>query len=110
MPSTSTFLPTSINRRRALFGLAGGVAAAALPARAEPIERGTCAATTGRPGRYESFAFTSEGACHQFYVIGNGPPVILLHELPGLIQADLDTGERLAGSGFTVISPLLFGQ
>jgi len=50
------------------------------------------------------------GAIRRVYVIGpvDAPPVILLHELPGLRDGDIDLGVRL-GRTFRVWVPLLFG-
>ena len=42
------------------------------------------------------------------YVTGSGPKVILLHELPGLRDGDIELGAEL-GSRFEVYMPLLFG-
>src|SRR5579864_3397754 len=44
------------------------------------------------------------------YSCGSGPPVILLHELNGLSPGCIDFAAELAGAGFTVHMPLLFGQ
>lgn len=40
----------------------------------------------------------------------SGPALIVLHELPGLSPDDIALGRRLAGNGFTVYLPLLFGE
>ena len=39
----------------------------------------------------------------------SGPPVILLHELPGLTDDDLALARCLSGDGFRVYAPTLFG-
>jgi dienelactone hydrolase len=45
------------------------------------------------------------------YRIGDdGPPVILLHELPGMSPEDLRLARLLAGEHFTVYLPLFFGD
>jgi len=41
---------------------------------------------------------------------GQGPAVILLHELPGMIPECVALARRIAGAGFTVYLPLLFGE
>lgn len=41
---------------------------------------------------------------------GNGPGVVLLHELPGMIPECVDLGRRIAAAGFTVYMPLLFDE
>jgi dienelactone hydrolase len=40
----------------------------------------------------------------------SGPAVVVLHELTGLSDHDIALGRRLAGNGFTVYLPLLFGE
>ena len=48
---------------------------------------------------------------HQLYVLGtSGPPILFLHELPGLVKEDLDAAGRLAAAGYRVIAPLFFGK
>ena len=41
---------------------------------------------------------------------GAGPPVILLHELPGMSPTNLALAHCLAKEGFSVFVPLLFGE
>lgn len=51
------------------------------------------------------------GGRHQLYITEtSGPPVVLLHELPGLVTDDLDAAARLAARGYRVIAPLFFGD
>ncbi len=47
---------------------------------------------------------------HKIYRTGNGPTVVLLHELPGLSCDDIGLACRIAARGFTVYAPLFFGQ
>lgn len=55
--------------------------------------------------------FAAETIRHWVYRRGEGPPVILLHELPGLSPAAIDvTAAKLVDAGFTVHLPLLFGR
>jgi dienelactone hydrolase len=44
------------------------------------------------------------------YKIGNGPPIILMHELPGMGPECVTLAGHFAGEGFTVYLPLLFGR
>ncbi|HJQ35839.1 MAG TPA: dienelactone hydrolase family protein [Thermoanaerobaculia bacterium] len=44
------------------------------------------------------------------YVKGEGPPVILLHEVPGLLPETVRFAEKLAGAGYRVYMPLFFGK
>jgi dienelactone hydrolase len=46
---------------------------------------------------------------NRFYVAGEGPPVLILHELPGLAPYDIRLAKRLVQQGYTVLLPLLFG-
>src|SRR5262245_42805174 len=50
------------------------------------------------------------GAIRRVYFTGkpDAPPILLLHELPGLRDADIDLGARL-GKHFRVAAPLMFG-
>lgn len=41
---------------------------------------------------------------------GDGPGVILLHELPGLTHETVEFAEWIAGHGFHIAMPLLFGR
>lgn len=51
-----------------------------------------------------------KGTKHRIYIGGSGPPVVVLHELPGLTKADLGFAKRLIESGYTALVPLLFGN
>ncbi len=59
---------------------------------------------------FEEFAFTHDGTTHRVFFVGDGPPVLITHELPGLSPAALRFGRRLAAEGFRVYLPLLFGE
>jgi dienelactone hydrolase len=49
--------------------------------------------------------------CLELYLRGEaGPPLILLHELPGLSQQTFGLGEYFFQQGFRVVMPLLFGR
>jgi dienelactone hydrolase len=63
----------------------------------------TVACFTPIPPRPETGGFT-------VYTKGNGPGVLILHELPGLTVEDLHLANRIAEAGYTVYVPLLFGQ
>jgi dienelactone hydrolase len=88
-----------------------GALAAGRTALAATIERGICSTANQYP-KFDTLCFTDDsGGRHQLYVTGKGgPPVLLLHELPGLVDADLLTAEKIADHGYTVIAPLFFGQ
>lgn len=55
-------------------------------------------------------AMTVDHVTHDVYTHGDGPPVILMHELPGLNLHTFAFGRRLAAHGFRVALPHLFGQ
>lgn len=59
------------------------------------------------------FSFTPTGARESidvYHSVRQGPPVLLLHELPGLTQQCVSFARRLRDDGFTVYMPLLFGS
>lgn len=61
------------------------------------------------PG-FERFEFADGGLAKPVYRRGRGPAVVLIHELPGLSAECVDLAARLAGEGFTIYMPLLFGE
>ena len=62
------------------------------------------------PG-YERSCFTYDGASHDVYRAGSlqAPPLLLMHELPGVAPGLLLFAERLRSAGFQVHIPHLFG-
>jgi dienelactone hydrolase len=46
----------------------------------------------------------------ELFVRGEGPTLILLHELPGLAEKTFELGDYFVKAGFRVILPLLFGR
>jgi dienelactone hydrolase len=60
--------------------------------------------------RYDPpWAFTHGSISHLIYSGGKGPPVLVLHELPGMMPECIDLGLILA-QRFRVHLPLLFGK
>ena len=53
---------------------------------------------------------TADGVSHPTYRKGNGPGVIVIHEIPGLTPAVIGFGEEVVAAGFTVVMPHLFGS
>lgn len=58
---------------------------------------------------FRSFSHSDGRFEHTVLVRGEGPPVLLLHELPGLTNDALDLAIRLSDDGFKVYLPVLFG-
>lgn len=54
--------------------------------------------------------FTTECRTLTLFRKGDGPGVILLHELPGLTHETVEFAEWIADRGFHVVMPLLFGR
>lgn len=59
---------------------------------------------------YTRFDFSDGHYSHPVYDKGQGPKVIVMHELPGLTHPVLDFADRLIAAGFRVYLPLLFGE
>lgn len=56
------------------------------------------------------FHFSAAGITHEVYAAGSGPPVLLLHELPGMTPDFLRLASRIERAGFRVYMPLFFGH
>lgn len=54
--------------------------------------------------------FTAAGLERRYWRRGQGPAVVVVHELPGLTPAVIRFGEDLVEAGFTVVMPLLVGD
>jgi dienelactone hydrolase len=54
--------------------------------------------------------FTADNRSITLFRKGDGPAVILLHELPGLTHDTVEFAEWIADRGFHVVMPLLFGR
>lgn len=59
---------------------------------------------------FESFGFTHDGARRDVYTRGDGPGVVVMHEVPGITPEVADFARRVADDGFTVFLPHLFGK
>lgn len=59
---------------------------------------------------YASFEFSAHGMTHTVYVRGEGPGVLLMHELPGMVKECVALGTFLTVHGFKVYMPLMFGE
>lgn len=54
-------------------------------------------------------SFTHEGVTHPTYRKGEGPGVIVIHEIPGITPAVSAFAQEVVDRGFTVVMPSLFG-
>ncbi len=54
--------------------------------------------------------FDHDGISRWLYKGGDGPGVVLLHELPGMSVECRELGDRLIKEGYAVYMPLLFGK
>jgi dienelactone hydrolase len=59
---------------------------------------------------FDETTFTHDGKTRTVYRMGNGPAVIVIHEMPGITPPVAEFGRRVAGAGFTAALPVLFGD
>jgi len=59
--------------------------------------------------QFSRFNFDHNGVSHAVFRAGEGPPVIVIHEIPGVTPEVADFAERTVAEGFTVFMPELFG-
>lgn len=59
---------------------------------------------------FRSRPFAFGGVERRVFSKGEGRPILLMHELPGLDETNVDFAERLVQAGFQVHLPLLFGR
>ena len=60
------------------------------------------------PG-YTAFSFSHGGTDRTVYRKGDGPAVVVMHEVPGISTEVLRFADKVADAGFTVFMPHLFG-
>jgi dienelactone hydrolase len=58
---------------------------------------------------FRAESFTHDGKTRTVYRRGTGPGVVVIHEIPGIHPGVAALATRIAGAGFTVAMPLLFG-
>ena len=99
------------SRREMLFALSQAAVGLAVPPLGQGLVSGPCPGIEEVPD-FASMCFQdSKGISHQVYVTGTtGPPVLLLHELPGLTARTFTTALELSKAGHVVVVPLLFGR
>lgn len=59
---------------------------------------------------YEKFSFSACGFTHDVYRRGQGPAVVVIHEIPGLHPLVVRFADRVAEAGMSVYLPSLFGE
>ena len=59
---------------------------------------------------WERRSCTLEGTTREVFVRGDGPAVVVMHEIPGITTAVEAFGRRVADAGFFVAMPRLFGE
>ena len=60
---------------------------------------------------FESFRFAGSSSVERcVYHTGNGPAVLIMHELPGMTPACIGLAQDIVAAGFTAYLPLLFGR
>lgn len=58
---------------------------------------------------FTTFSFTHDGATRTVYKKGQGPAVVVMHEIPGITPPVAEFSRRVADAGFTVYMPHMFG-
>ena len=59
---------------------------------------------------YERFDFTAGAYTRPVYMRGEGPAVVIIHEIPGLHPLVVRFADRIAAAGMSVYLPGLFGE
>ncbi len=103
-------MPT-LSRRFLILAGAGAIASKIGWGAASDLHALDCSARENSISCFEPFDFKdSSGALHSVYAAGAGPPVVVLHELPGLTPEDIRLAKLLIAEGYTAVLPLLFGK
>ena len=58
---------------------------------------------------FSTFSFSHDGATLTVYKKGQGPGVVVMHEIPGITPPVAEFSRRVADAGFTVYMPHMFG-
>jgi dienelactone hydrolase len=59
---------------------------------------------------YESSSFEFEGLTRRLFTRGNGPGIVVIHEIPGIYPAVVEFADRLVEAGYRVYLPELTGE
>jgi len=65
--------------------------------------------TDAVPG-FNVTTFSHRGRTHEVFLVGAGPAVIVVHEMPGLTPGMIAFGQRLIDAGYRAYLPSLFGR
>lgn len=60
--------------------------------------------------RYERTTFEHDGLVRRLFTRGEGPGIVVMHEIPGIYPAVIEFSERLVEAGYRVYMPELTGQ
>jgi Dienelactone hydrolase family len=60
--------------------------------------------------RFDRFVLTEGDITKPVYQLGQGPGVILMHELPGMVPECVRLGEAIAAAGYSIYLTLFFGS
>ena len=58
---------------------------------------------------FSESSFTHDGTARPIYRRGEGPGIVVMHEIPGITPQVAHFGRRVADAGFTVVMPDMFG-
>jgi dienelactone hydrolase len=58
---------------------------------------------------FNETTFAYKGVTYPVFRRGEGPGVVIVHEIPGITPQVADFGRRVADAGFTTVMPSLFG-
>ena len=59
---------------------------------------------------YESTTFEHEGLRRPLYLQGEGPGIVVMHEIPGIYPPVIEFADRLVAAGYRVYLPELLGE
>lgn len=100
-----------MNRRRLLLLGCGAVTSGMAARRDLDPQQESCSSCDETIRCFTQIEFEHpKGNQHRVYVGGSGPPVLVLHELPGLTKEDIRFAKMLIEDGYTALVPLLFGK